>query len=193
MSTHLLLGFTAGVYLTHGSVPQTLLFLDGFSAFFEFMFSYPYYYLAMYLTLGSMGSYHLMRALHSKLKDETTNKEEEQEAEQEEAEEQEAEEQATQATQAEQAEQEEQATQAEQAEQATQAEQEEQATQAEQEAEQETEQTAEDGDETEEEMQVETISEDMDIETDDDMPPLLPLSPHEEQDAYAPLFQVINA
>jgi len=205
MSTHLLLGFTAGVYLTHGSVPQTLLFLDGFSAFFEFMFSYPYYYLAMYLTLGSMGSYHLLRALHSELKEENADQEATQEAEAEQ-EEQEAEaEQEEQEAEAEQEEQE--ATQeAEAGQEITQettqeitqeTTQEEQETTQEttQEATQETTQEAEDGDETEEEMHVETISEDMDIETDDDMPPLLPLSPHEEQDtdAYAPLFQVINA
>jgi hypothetical protein len=71
MSTQLFLGFTAGIYLTTGSVPQNLLVLNGVSAFFEFMLSYPYYYLAMYVTLGAVGSYHLLKTIDTNIKKKT--------------------------------------------------------------------------------------------------------------------------
>ena len=82
MSTLLLVGFTAGIYMTTGSAPQNLLILDGLSAFFEFMFSYPYYYLALYLTLGTMGSYYAVKTAYAKSKetiDENKLEQEEQE------------------------------------------------------------------------------------------------------------------
>ena len=81
MSTQLFLGFTAGIYLTTGSVPQNLLLLDGVSAFFEFMLSYPYYYLAMYVTLGAVGSYHLLKTIDTTIKKKNNIDEQEQEEE----------------------------------------------------------------------------------------------------------------
>ena len=104
MSTQLFLGFTAGIYLTTGSVPQNLLVLNGVSAFFEFMLSYPYYYLAMYVTLGAVGSYHLLKTIDTNIK--KKNDIDEQEEEQEEEEEEEEQEQEEQEEQEEHKEQE---------------------------------------------------------------------------------------
>jgi len=201
MSTHLLIGFTAGIYLTHGSVPQTLLVLSGLSGFYEFMFSYPYYYLLMYITLGSMGSYHLLKTIDTTLKKKNDIGNEEEEDQQEEQEDQQEEEQEEE--EQEEEEQEEEQEQEEEEQEEVQEEEQQEEQEEVQETDERTDTTAEVVAPVEsvaytelltpptEPLTPPTESEDMDLDT----PPVRPPSPQEEQDTaiYTPLFQVINA